>query len=81
MSPFILGGIGGLARARVKAERDHQAARNDETRKTLRTVMSKQWGVPYVAAASQDRFGRRRELAERAEPALRSAWCRPGCAS
>ena len=66
MSPFILGGIGKLATARVQAERDY-AASNDA--KPLRQVLSKQWGVPME---------RRRDvtaldagvIAERAESAL-----------
>ena len=45
MSPFILGGIGGLARARVKAEREWEISGDD---KTLKEVMVKQWGYPYV---------------------------------
>ena len=44
MSPFVLGGIGGLARARVKAERDYEVDGEDGT---LRQVIVKQWGVPY----------------------------------
>ncbi len=44
MSPFILGGIGGLAAARVKAEREREATGDD---KGLRTVVVKQWGLPY----------------------------------
>ncbi|MTK12694.1 MAG: phage terminase large subunit family protein [Clostridiaceae bacterium] len=44
MSPFIIGGIGGLARARVKAERDLEVTGEE---KTLREVMAKQWGIPY----------------------------------
>ena len=44
MSPFILGGIGGLARARVKAERERETTGSDET---LRQVVVKQWGFPY----------------------------------
>lgn len=45
MSPFVLGGVGALARARVKAERELEAAGDDGT---LRQVMVKQWGLPYV---------------------------------
>ncbi len=45
MSPFILGGIGSLARARAKAERE-AALTGDET--TLRQVMAKQWGIPHT---------------------------------
>lgn len=44
MSPFVLGGIGGLARARVKAEREREATGED---KSLRNVMVKGWGTPY----------------------------------
>ena len=67
MSPFILNGIGGLARARVKAEREFDASGDD---KTLRQVMVKQWGVPYekprvVGSVTAE------ELAERVEPNLR----------
>jgi phage terminase large subunit GpA-like protein len=43
MSPFASGGIGGLAVARVRAER--KFARNND-RKALGEVMSKQWGLP-----------------------------------
>lgn len=45
MSPFILGGIGALARARVKAEREYEVSGEDLT---LRQVMVKQWGFPFV---------------------------------
>lgn len=45
MSPFILGGIGALARARVKAEREYEVSGEDVT---LRQVMVKQWGIPFV---------------------------------
>lgn len=45
MSPFVLGGIGGLARARVSAEREMERL-GDE--KTLRQVVVKQWGFPFV---------------------------------
>lgn len=44
MSPFIMNGIGGLARARVKAEREYEI---DGEEKTLRQVIVKQWGFPY----------------------------------
>ena len=45
MSPFILGGMGGLARARVKAEREKQVDGDDSS---LRTVIVKQAGIPYA---------------------------------
>lgn len=44
MSPFVLGGIGALAAARVKAEREKEATGDD---KGLRQVVVKQWGLPY----------------------------------
>jgi phage terminase large subunit GpA-like protein len=69
MSPFVLGGIGGLARARVRAERDHLAALDDDTRKTLRTVMAKQWGVPYSPPRQIGTIDPA-VLADRAEPTL-----------
>lgn len=44
MSPFLLGGIGGLARERVKAERDYLITGEEAT---LRNVMTKGFGVPF----------------------------------
>ncbi|WP_052402604.1 terminase gpA endonuclease subunit [Muricoccus aerilatus] len=66
MSPFILGGIGGLARARVQAERDMERS-GDEA--TARQVVVKQWGFPFVP---RKRIGSvsAEALVERAEPAL-----------
>jgi phage terminase large subunit GpA-like protein len=66
MSNFILGGIGALARARVKAERKFAISQEDET---LRQVVVKQWGLPYEkpkAAGSVDA----NTLAAGAEPHL-----------
>lgn len=45
MSPFLLGGIGGLARERVKAERDYAVSGEEAT---LRNVMTKGYGVPFT---------------------------------
>ena len=45
MCPFILGGIGVLARAKVKAEREYEVGGDD---KTLKEVMVKQFGFPYT---------------------------------
>lgn len=45
MSPFLLGGIGALARAKVKAEREYAVSGEDET---LKQVMVKQFGIPYT---------------------------------
>jgi phage terminase large subunit GpA-like protein len=47
MSPFLLGGIGNLARARVEAERA-VAAGEENAERTLRQVLTKQWGIPYT---------------------------------
>lgn len=69
MSPFVLGGIGGLARARVKAERELAGAQSEGSETTLRTVMAKQWGVPW---SPPRRVGATDAavLADRAEPTL-----------
>ncbi len=48
MSPFALGGIGGLARARAKAERELATLGDEES---LRQVMVKQWGEPMSRRA------------------------------
>ena len=47
MSPFAYGGIGGLAAARVKAQREFEATGDDDS---LRQVIVKQWGLPYDGA-------------------------------
>ena len=44
MSPFAFGGLGGLAAARVKAQRDWEITGDDSS---LRQVVVKQWGWPY----------------------------------
>lgn len=66
MSPFIIGGIGGLARARVKAEREFEISGEDQT---LREVFVKQWGIPYSPPRSVGSIDAN-DLAERAEPEL-----------
>ena len=43
MSPFILGGIGSLARDLVSAEREAEAGGDD---RPIRDVMAKRWGIP-----------------------------------
>lgn len=63
MSPFILGGIGGLARARVKAEREAEISGEDET---LRQVIVKQWGIPYAPKRAKGSVDAN-TLADRAE--------------
>lgn len=63
MSPFIMGGIGGLARARVKAQREMEVSGEDQT---LRQVMVKQWGFPYTPPRSVGSIDAN-DLADRAE--------------
>ncbi len=75
MSPFVLGGIGGLARNRVKAERENEVSGDDDA---LRQVIVKQWGFPYQkkrAVGSVDA----ETLVERAEPQLRLGVVPEGC--
>lgn len=67
MSPFVLEGIGGLARARVKAERESEATGEDDT---LRQVIVKQWGIPYAPQRALGSIDAN-DLAERAEPTLK----------
>jgi phage terminase large subunit GpA-like protein len=45
MCPFVLGGIGALARAKAKAEREFEISGES---KTLKEVMVKQFGFPFV---------------------------------
>jgi phage terminase large subunit GpA-like protein len=49
MSPFLLGGIGALARAKVKAEREFEVSGEEQT---LKEVMVKQCGIPYTPPRS-----------------------------
>jgi phage terminase large subunit GpA-like protein len=63
MSPFILGGIGGLARAKAKAEREAAVSGDDEA---LRQVTIKQYGFPYAATKSTGSVDAN-DLADRAE--------------
>lgn len=67
MSPFILGGIGGLARARAKAERERDATGDD---KALRQVVVKQFGYAYDPPRRVGSLSAT-EIADRAEPALK----------
>jgi phage terminase large subunit GpA-like protein len=50
MSPFVIGGIHGLVRERVKAERGFEISGEDDD---LRQVIVKQWGIPYSRKQSQ----------------------------
>jgi phage terminase large subunit GpA-like protein len=65
MSPFVKDGIGGLARARVAAERTLAASGEEQG---LRTVMVKSWGEPYQPPRNVGTVDAQ-ALAERAEPA------------
>jgi phage terminase large subunit GpA-like protein len=67
MSLFVMGGIGGLARARAKAEREKDVSGDDET---LRQVMVKAWGIPYARAKGLGSIDAN-TLAERADPDLK----------
>ncbi|CAB3783239.1 hypothetical protein LMG28688_01607 [Paraburkholderia caffeinitolerans] len=67
MSPFILGGIGGLARAKAKAERELEVDGDD---KTLKQVVVKQWGFLYSPKRGVGSIDAN-VLAERAEGDLR----------
>lgn len=67
MSPFLLEGIGGLARNRVMAERDAIASGDDAG---LREVVVKQWGIPYSPTAEIGGVDAT-ALAARADPGLK----------
>ncbi|MDD2794374.1 terminase gpA endonuclease subunit [Acidocella sp.] len=66
MSPFIFGGIGGLAVARVRAERKYAI---DNDRRALKEVISKQWGMPLARQKNADTIDATM-LADRAEADL-----------
>jgi phage terminase large subunit GpA-like protein len=66
MSPFLLTGIGGLAAARVKAERAIEAGEDEQS---LREVFTKQWGFPYDPPRRVGSIDAG-TLADRAEPGL-----------
>lgn len=66
MSPFVMGGIGGLARERVKAERARDISGEDQD---LRQVIVKKWGFPYSARRAVGSV-EARDLVERVEAML-----------
>lgn len=66
MSPFIMGGMGGLARAYVKALRERDKTGEEDS---LRQVMVKQWGQPYETPRAHGELSAE-TLAARAEPEL-----------
>lgn len=74
MSPFVMGGIGGMARARVEAERKAEADADDTA---LRTVMAKTWGEPPAPLRSLGTLDPE-VLKERVEPALALGEIPPG---
>jgi phage terminase large subunit GpA-like protein len=67
MSTLFHGGIGALARARAKAQREYEADGDD---KTLRQVMVKQWGHIYTAPKAVGSL-EAKDLAGRAEHSLK----------
>ena len=67
MSPFLLGGIGGLARAMAKAEREMEVTGEENS---LREVTVKQLGVPYEPRRRGTAL-EAQTLADRADPRLR----------
>ncbi|WP_428486285.1 terminase gpA endonuclease subunit [Rhodopila sp.] len=67
MSPFVMGGLGGLVRARVKASRESEATGSDES---LRQVVVKQWGIPFDPVRQVGALDAN-SLADRAEDSLR----------
>ena len=68
MSPFLLHGIGGLAAARVAAERMVHAG-DPGALNSLREVLTKQWGVPFTPLKSA-KFADAITVADRADPAM-----------
>ncbi|HZR34357.1 MAG TPA: terminase gpA endonuclease subunit [Nevskia sp.] len=68
MSLFVDGGIGALARARAKAERDAENG-GDDAIKTFHQVMAKQWGYPRLTLKAEGTVDAN-VLAERAESSL-----------
>jgi phage terminase large subunit GpA-like protein len=67
MSPFVLGGIRGLARNRVQAEREMENSGDDDS---LRQVIVKQWGFPYERGRRLGSIDAN-DLADRAEQGLK----------
>lgn len=66
MSPFVTGGIGGLAKARVKAERGLE---EDGEEQGPRQVIVKKWGLPYSVKKERGEFDAA-TLVERCETTL-----------
>lgn len=68
MSPFVLGGIGGLARDRVKAERSFEISGDEAD--SPRQVIVKKWGMPYSAKKATGSV-EAKDLVDRAELGLK----------
>lgn len=66
MSPFTMGGIGGLAVTRARAERKFAV---DGNRRALAEVVSKHWGTPLPRAQNSETIDAG-VLADRADPTL-----------
>ena len=70
MSPFLANGIGGLARAIVKAERELESGETDEAAQSLRTAWTKGIGSPPPERKKPGSIDAT-VLAERADPTLK----------
>jgi phage terminase large subunit GpA-like protein len=75
MSPFVSGGIGGLLRAKVKAERERDQTDDD---KTLREVIVKMWGIPYTPQRPIGSI-EVKDLIARADPDFKPGTVPDGC--
>ncbi|WP_242621900.1 terminase gpA endonuclease subunit [Komagataeibacter xylinus] len=76
MSPFVIGGIGALARVMAKARRAVEACEEGAVQQ-LKDVTVKRWGLPFQppkAVGSLDA----KALADRAEPGLRLGYVPEG---
>ena len=67
MSPFVMGGIGALARMREQARRTALISGDD---KPLREIMVKSWAIPYAPPRAIGSI-EANELADRARPDLK----------
>ncbi len=68
MSPFLFGGLGGLARALVKAEREAELTGDDDG---LREVVVKHQGIPFAPKRAKVGTISANDLAERAVETLK----------
>lgn len=77
MSPFIIGGIGALARAQETARRAYYANPSDETLRGWKDVVVKRLGLPFELPRKQSQIDAQ-AIVERAEPTLARAHVAPG---